>query len=182
MKQLKIFSLPAEEAAANDFLSKNPPELVTPFADKIVIYYDDASYPQAYKAEEIRALMGANVKEIMTHAISMWVTEIDLDFARSLLVQAEAIVVPSDPKTKKPDTAITNDKAMKIQEHTNAIAGLVNGIANLSEMIRRFNTRNIAMQKMLDKVMAGDGTINAADIIKDPESNTVVGSGDQQSA
>lgn len=160
MKQLKVFAIPAEIDALNRFLATNPPELITPFEDKITVVYDDATYPTAYKIEEIRALMSGNIKEMMTHAISMSVSELDLEFAKGLLAEAEKIEVPIDPKTKKPDAAKTAEKETKIKEHTNSIAGLSNGISNLAEMIRRFNTRNIAMQKMLDSIISNDGTIN----------------------
>lgn len=152
MKQIKIFAIPDEVDAMNAFLAINPPEVITPFTDKVVFTYDDGSYPASYKMEECRALIASNTKDIMTHGISMRVSEIDLEFAKGLLATVSAIVVPIDPKTKKPDTGILADKEAKIKEHTLSISGLTNGISNLAEMIRRFATRNQAMEEMIAKI------------------------------
>lgn len=78
MKKIAVFKNPEEVALANDFLAKNPPEQVSTYDDKIVINYDDQTYPPAYKAEEIRGLMLSNEKQMMTSQISLDVAEVDL--------------------------------------------------------------------------------------------------------
>lgn len=148
-KQVKSFALPSQEQEANEFLAKNPPESVASFSDRIVINYDDVSYPDAYKEEEIKALMLSNTKQIMTTGISTRTSEIDLARFEAELESLRATSVTSGGKVKYQDE---RDREAKITAYEERANNIKKAMKELAEAVIRLDTRNFVMQEMLDNL------------------------------
>lgn len=179
MKQIKFFTIPDEVEKANEFLAQNPPEGVATVSKGeqcyIVVNYDDFTYPNAYKAGEIRELMLSNTKTSMTSAISRGVMEIDLkkykgelEVAQKNQAENDAVVVPMvigkdgkskgkeipDYKVQEAKTKRGNELAEEITKLTDTIANIEMGIKNLTASIARDTIKNDALQAQLDLVTA----------------------------
>lgn len=175
MKQVKYFKVPEQESELNDFLAKTPPESVSTASKGeqcyTIVNYDDNTYPDHYKAEEIRALMLSNEKESMTAAIARDVMDIDLRKTEADLLKAEEEVVTAEAtevplvqvtEGKKKGTQITDYVAQKAQ--TEKVTALKQTVSNIkarvesiktamnahTESIERSGKKNIALQKAID--------------------------------
>jgi len=148
MKKVAVFKIPTEIEAANEFLSKNPPEQVAVVNEMLVINYDDQTYPAAYKAEELRGLILSNTKQLMTSAISEKVTRHDLDRYSAMLAELNQTVVTTKNGKQKYD--ISKDREEKIKKYTELIKNLTIAVTGLKESILLYEMRNKVMQEMID--------------------------------
>lgn len=169
MKQIKLFKVPEEVSLANDFLAKNVPESVATVSKGetcfIVVNYDDFTYPNEYKAGEIRELMLSNEKESMTASISKDVMTLDLTNYKKVLankldelIEVEAMKMEVVLKDKE-KYDWNNHKTVKVAEIKQDITALEtsvkniqNGINKLTESNDRFENKNKCLQSHLDKL------------------------------
>src|SRR4051794_1713549 len=60
MLQIKTFSLPADEQAANEFLAAHKPDNITHHEGLMILAFDDGEYNAAYRiSDQIELLRGA---------------------------------------------------------------------------------------------------------------------------
>ena len=149
MKQIKTFKIPDEEAAANNFLAKYPPEQVGIVGDRLVINFDDQAYPDTYKAEELRALMLSNTKQRMTTEISIAVSKLELEKAEKELVELQATVVSSTSKKTKEIYDLTKDRNDKIKAYTDRVNNIKNAIKGLESSLDNFQFKNEVMKRVI---------------------------------
>lgn len=147
MKQVKVFYLPEEINAANEFLSKVSPESLLTTEKAVMINYDDQTYPDGYKREEIMALMLSNEKQAMTSNISKRVTEIDLARIEADLAELKATVITVEGKEKYDNK---KDKEDKVKAYEMKISNMKRAIEELNESITRAETKNGVLQEVLD--------------------------------
>lgn len=155
MKKIAVFNI-KQEAEANAHLAKFPPEQVAIVDESIVINYDDQTYPDSYKAEELRALIMSNEKEKMTTNISIKVSMLHLTDAETSLSDAKAkleelkkTTVTTTGKTKDEVKEINRDRNKKIEAYTFSIKQLEEKKRNIEEAtaglrnsIRNFENKN----------------------------------------
>jgi chromosome segregation ATPase len=137
-------------------LAKYPPEQVAIVDDCIIINYDDQTYPDTYKAEELRALIMSNEKESMTTNISIKVsmlhladTEASIADATSKLEELKKTTVTATGKTKEEAKELNRDRNKKIEAYTFSLKQLADkkrnieeAIAGLRNSIRNFENKN----------------------------------------
>lgn len=177
MKQVKFFSVPEEIMQANAFLAVTPPESVATVSKGeqcfVIVNYDDQTYPDAYKAEEIRGLMLSNTKEAMTAKITRDIMTLDLDKfqgdlkkAETELATVEAMEVPmvtvKDGKNKGKkilDYVVQAEKTIKatewkakVKSFSEAVKNVEEGIRKIGESLERFEKKNTALQHHLDEL------------------------------
>ncbi len=165
MKRIAVFNV-KEADAANEHLAKFPPEQVGIVDDMIVINYDDQSYPDSYKAEEIRGLILSNVKGMMTTEISIKVSLLEIADAKANLATNEetleklektAITELSESKLdkaglkdlKKDRQEKINAHRMAIQNTKDAIRNMENATAGLRKSIKNFENKNKILNEEL---------------------------------
>lgn len=165
MKQVAVFKIPSEQKQANDFLAKNPPENVAVLNEMVVINYDDGTYPDSYKAEELRALMISNEKGAMTTDISIGVglldlkdVEKDIKDAQEKLEAIQSTVIPKG-KSKKDEYILTKDRENKIKAHEDMVKRLEErkrsieqSIAGLRKTVSNFQFKNQVLAEALAKL------------------------------
>ncbi len=164
-------------AQANDFLAKYPPESVATVSKGDVCYtvinFDDYTFPDAYKAGELRELILSNTKESMTSEISRDVMGLDLaeyetklENAQSELANVENSEVPMviakegkmkgkevlDYKVQEAKTKHATELTATIKELESSIANIKLGMEKLTESVGRMAKKNEALQKQLDKL------------------------------
>lgn len=147
MKQVAYFKLPEQEAEANVFLAKHPPEAVSANLNSLIVNYDDQTYPDSYKAEELGGLILSNTKQIMTSEIALKSTKHDLDKFTKILAELNSTVITEVDGKQKYD--LSKDKDEKVKKYTELVAGLTKSCAELESSIEMYKTRNAVMQGMV---------------------------------
>lgn len=145
MKRIAIFKL-SQVNEANALIAANPPEQVSVagmFFPRIVINYDDQTYPDSYKIEEIRALILSNEKQKMTSLISLGAMELDCEKFKKEVMELEAGIITT-PSTKD-EYDSNKEKEVKVKKLKDTIKTLEDSMPPLLESIARSDTRNASM-------------------------------------
>lgn len=149
MKQIKTFKLPSEEKEANQFLAENPPENVGIVGEMVVINFDDQSYPSHYMAEELRALILSNSKQIMTNEIACEVVQREIDAAEKDLADINDTHVPTVGKKTKEIYDDEKDRKTKIEAYDKKVRDLKESLRGLQASRANLVVRNDVMQKKI---------------------------------
>lgn len=154
MKRVAIFDTTKEGVIlANEHLAQFPPEQVANVEDKIVVHYDDQTYPNSYKIEELSALMLSNTKEAMTTNIAIKVSLLELSDATEALKDAESKLEELNATTikgnDKESKELHKDKKEKVRAYEFVVNGIKeriknieNGISGLRKTVKNFDNKN----------------------------------------
>ncbi len=160
MKKVAVFPIKDFEKA-NKLMAENPPENVACLNEFIVVNYDDQSYPDSYKAEEIRGLILSNEKQLMTTNISLKVAlrdvpvvEKTIEDTQTKIADIKSTIVKG--KTKKEEYDLNKDKNTKIaayeqelQNYVNLKASIEQTIAGFKKSIKTFENKNTVLLEEL---------------------------------
>jgi len=160
MKQVAVFKIsePEEVAAANKLLSQLPPENVGFTNEMIVINFDDQTYPNGYKIEELRGLILSNERGLLTTDISIKVGLLDLERIRQELNTAGTVLADIKSTTLPKDASydIKTDRKTKIEAYENNYKALEQqatattaAIATLQKTIHTFNSKNLVLSEAI---------------------------------
>lgn len=148
MKRIATFKIPGEVELANKHLAQFPPEQVAVVNDIVVINFDDQTYPDSYKAEELRGLILSNTKGVMTTNISIKVGEMDLVKIRTDINELEKAIAAFNTVGKDKKALYDNKKELQ----TNLVnakaheAKIVDAITGLKGTIRNFENKNKVLE------------------------------------
>ena len=162
MKKIAVFKISDEKAVvlANEHLSKYPPENVGFTNEYIVINYDDQTFPDSYKAEELRGLTVSNLKGLMTTDISILVGKLDLENTKKELEETQTIVadikstgIKTLGKKTKEIYDLNKDRNDKIDAYEakakafeQRITNISQSIAGLEKTTQNFKDKNAVLE------------------------------------
>lgn len=163
MKRVAVFKITDAEGV-NKLMAEFPPENVACLNEAIVINYDDQTYPNSYKAEELRGLMLSNEKQLMTTNISMEVAlrdipELDktIEEVQTKIADIKSTIVKG--KNKKEEYDLNKDKNAKIAAYEKELEMYQQRRTNVNETIsgfkksvKNFENKNTVLLEELNKI------------------------------